>query len=105
MSFENVPEECPDCGARYREYKLGTRHVNGLANERVLYACSKVLKYVPNFKDTKEVYNCRFSEEFKERRRKRLKVCGQLVKFLEDMDVDAEFRKEIAETLSELVVK
>jgi hypothetical protein len=97
---------CPDCGAEFVEFGRETgvggkvnRHVNGGVREYIRFACGRKDEYIPNFLKIKTEYPCQNTPDAVEQRRKRGCAKVSLTTAIRALDVDDDYRHELARNL------
>ena len=97
---------CPDCGAEFVEFgrKTGVdghvnRHVNGGTWEYIRFACGRKDGYIPNFLKIETEYPCQNSADAVAKRIKRREAKMSLTSALIALDVDDDYRHELARNL------
>ena len=96
MQLEHIKAEaCPDCGSRVVQEVQKDRHVNGQWNEWRQFKCGMEIHYSPNFRREEEHMNCPKSPETIGRRLLREKAREKLEKYIENLDVDQDFKDQV----------
>jgi hypothetical protein len=103
MHLEDIKDEvCPICGSEaiYEQKKL--KHSNGHWNESRRFACGAQIDFIPNFmrSELSKLYQCKNDPDYIEMLSKRKKAKKSLQSYIEELDVDDDFKKQITKILS-----
>lgn len=70
-------------------------HCNGGRWETRTFLCGYSVRYIPNFLEEEESGECRFSREYIERRKKRNKAEEALRMFINTLDCDDDYKRDL----------
>ena len=101
---------CAACGAGIVGEELEThdgqirQHVNGQRWELRKFACGHTVKWIPNFSREETAAKCPHEQNEVEKRSRREAAAAALSTRLDELDVDAEFRKSFSAAIKRIVV-
>lgn len=87
--------ECPCCKARVVYEEQRSQHCNGEWFEGQRFHCGGMVEWSPNFSKEEVRTQCPFDPATKERDLKRIAALNKLEQVIDNLDVDAEFKKEV----------
>lgn len=90
------PEKCPYCGSEpIAEEKMNFDSISNDTSEVRLFDCGLELSCGTGKKEVTELSKCKNSDGYKKRASKRVEALKELYLFIEDLDVDREFKSNL----------
>ena len=91
-----ISESCPKCGAMTTLMAQEYMHTNGHYFERRAYDCKYEVAFNPSSMQSEDQKPCTNSLDYKIFIQKRKLAVERLVKFMSNLDVDNEYKRQLA---------
>jgi len=92
---EMIYNQCPTCGARVTTITQKSKHCNGHWNESIGFECGCKIDFFPNFMREEVMRVCPRDPNEINKKQKRVIAQKKLEKYVNKLDVDDEFKKNI----------
>lgn len=100
MKLQHLKHQaCPECKARIVTIRQPSQHTNGEWFEEMKFECGCEVRYVPNFSREELTEPCPNSREVKIKQAKQRQAVVKLSRYIDRLDVDAEFKKHLRRLL------
>ena len=102
MKLDNIKEmSCPICGEEIIAEERRFNNIKGEYLERRAFACGKILRYSPVYKQIETIQECTRTPEDKEINVKRDKLRKKLVEIvMDEKDIDEWYRENLLSSIS-----
>lgn len=98
MNLEKIKDEkCCICGAIVISESKKNQHYNGNWNEERIFKCGKFIRYSPNYDKVDWMGDCENDPVVKEKFEKRKIAKEKIRQYLDQIDVDQDFKNKISQ--------